>query len=93
MPAEYDVAVSTACGYLDFLVVETEAGGAACIEHLRKHNLGRTSFIVLSQINGKVAGALARPARPRARGGARARGRQPGLLFAIGIFRGAPPSS
>jgi hypothetical protein len=37
----YDVAVSTASGALDFLVVETAKGGAACVEYLRKNNLGR----------------------------------------------------
>ena len=43
----YDVAISTACVVLDYIVVETEAGGKACIDYLRKHNLGRLSFIVL----------------------------------------------
>jgi structural maintenance of chromosome 4 len=59
--SEYDVAVSTACGYLDYMVVENEAGGAACIEYLRKHDLGRVSFIVMSQIASKMAPAMARP--------------------------------
>ena len=38
---KYDVAVSTASGALDFIVVETAKGGGACVEYLRKHNLGR----------------------------------------------------
>ena len=49
---EYDVAISTACGHLDFIVVENQAGGKACIEYLKKHNLGRTSFIMLDKVRG-----------------------------------------
>jgi structural maintenance of chromosome 4 len=59
--------MSTACGYLDFLVVETEAGGAQCIEHLRKHNLGRVSLIVLERM-GQSARAMEQPFKVR-RGG------------------------
>ncbi|CAM9602487.1 unnamed protein product, partial [Discosporangium mesarthrocarpum] len=35
IPAEHDVAVSTACNMLDHVVVETVAGGQRCVEHLR----------------------------------------------------------
>ena len=35
------MAVSTASGALDYIVVETAKGGGACVEYLRKHNLGR----------------------------------------------------
>ena len=44
------MAISTACPFLDFVVVETANGGQACIEFLKKHNLGRISFIVLSKM-------------------------------------------
>ena len=37
---QYDVAVSTACGMLDHIVVQTTAGTQKSLEHLRKHNLG-----------------------------------------------------
>lgn len=47
---EYDVAISTACGHLDFIVVENQAGGKACLEYLKKHNLGRTTFIILDKM-------------------------------------------
>ena len=43
------MAISTACGMLDYVVVETASGGQACIEFLKKHNLGRVSFIILEQ--------------------------------------------
>jgi structural maintenance of chromosome 4 len=47
---KYDVAISTACPALDNIVVETVEAGQACIEYLRKNNLGRAVFTVLSQL-------------------------------------------
>ena len=47
---EYDVAISTACGHLDYVVVETAAGGQSCINFLRDNNAGRASFIALDQM-------------------------------------------
>lgn len=47
---EYDVAVSTACGMLDYIVVDNADGAQACINYLREMNLGRASFIALDQI-------------------------------------------
>mmetsp|Transcript_1063 Transcript_1063/g.1326 ORF Transcript_1063/g.1326 Transcript_1063/m.1326 type:complete len:1353 (+) Transcript_1063:32-4090(+) len=52
--AKYDVAISTACGYLDYMVVETQEGGSKAIDFLRKNNIGRVSFIVLDQIRAKA---------------------------------------
>lgn len=48
--AKYDVAISTACGQLDFIVVDTTEVGQRCIEHLRENGLGRASFIVLDKM-------------------------------------------
>jgi structural maintenance of chromosome 4 len=45
---EYDTAVTTACRVLDHIVVETPEGAQQCVEFLRKMNIGRASFIVLS---------------------------------------------
>lgn len=50
IPEKYDVAVSTACGSLNHMVVDTVDQGQACIEHLRKQNVGRASFMVLEKI-------------------------------------------
>ncbi|KAJ1435269.1 RecF/RecN/SMC [Ochromonadaceae sp. CCMP2298] len=50
IPAEFDVAVSTACGLLDYIVVDSAEGGQACINYLREMNLGRASFVVLDQM-------------------------------------------
>eukprot|EP00578_Thalassiosira_sp_NH16_P013877 CAMPEP_0181124522 /NCGR_PEP_ID=MMETSP1071-20121207/26531_1 /TAXON_ID=35127 /ORGANISM="Thalassiosira sp., Strain NH16" /LENGTH=1385 /DNA_ID=CAMNT_0023209843 /DNA_START=14 /DNA_END=4171 /DNA_ORIENTATION=- len=46
----YDVAVSTACGMLDHIVVQTTAGTQKCLEFLRRHNLGRASFVPLDKM-------------------------------------------
>lgn len=47
---KYDIAVTTACGALNNLVVDTVEQGQACIEHLRKGNVGRASFMVLEKL-------------------------------------------
>lgn len=50
IPEKYDVAVSTACGMLDHIVVHTTSGAQKCLEFLRKHNLGRANFIPLDKM-------------------------------------------
>jgi structural maintenance of chromosome 4 len=50
IPDEYDVAISTASGHLDHIVVQTTAGAQRCLEFLRKHNLGRANFIPLDKM-------------------------------------------
>lgn len=50
IPDKYDVAVSTACSALNNLVVDTVEQGQACIEYLRKQNVGRASFFVLEKL-------------------------------------------
>ncbi|XP_074324922.1 structural maintenance of chromosomes protein 4 [Apium graveolens] len=47
--AKYDVAVSTACPGLDYVVVETTAAAQACVELLRKKNLGVATFMILEK--------------------------------------------
>eukprot|EP00798_Chlamydomonas_sp_ICE-L_P016663 gene16663-22917_t len=47
--AKYDVAVSTAVGALDFIVVETASDAQRCVEYLRKHNLGVATFLILEK--------------------------------------------
>jgi len=44
---KYDVAVSTACSALDYIVVETTADAQACVAHLRSNNLGVATFLIL----------------------------------------------
>ncbi|XP_049955412.1 structural maintenance of chromosomes protein 4-like [Schistocerca serialis cubense] len=43
----YDVAVSTACGYLNHMVVDTVKTAQESIELLRQSNIGQASFIAL----------------------------------------------
>ncbi|KAK0504192.1 hypothetical protein EDD18DRAFT_1457261 [Armillaria luteobubalina] len=47
---KYDVAVTTACGNLNFMVVDKVEQGQACIKHLRSQNAGRTSILVLEKL-------------------------------------------
>ncbi|CAA3013817.1 structural maintenance of chromosomes 4 [Olea europaea subsp. europaea] len=47
--AKYDVAVSTACSGLDYIVVETTAAAQACVEMLRNKNLGVATFMILEK--------------------------------------------
>ncbi|KAK4886823.1 hypothetical protein RN001_003094 [Aquatica leii] len=46
---KYDVAVSTACGPLDNIVVDTVATAQWCIEFLKQHDIGRATFIALEK--------------------------------------------
>ena len=52
---KYDVAITTACPALNHFVVETTSGGQACVEYMRKHNLGVSTFIILNKITGAAA--------------------------------------
>ncbi|EEB05847.2 condensin complex subunit Cut3 [Schizosaccharomyces japonicus yFS275] len=46
----YDVAITTACPALNHIVVENVETGQRCIDYLRRHNLGRASFILLDKL-------------------------------------------
>uniref|UniRef100_A0A182W7U1 Structural maintenance of chromosomes protein n=1 Tax=Anopheles minimus TaxID=112268 RepID=A0A182W7U1_9DIPT len=46
----YDVAISTCCGTLDHIVVETTDTAKTCIEFLKHHDIGRASFIALEKM-------------------------------------------
>ncbi|KAI3992107.1 hypothetical protein MKX01_014998 [Papaver californicum] len=47
--AKYDVAISTACPGLDYIVVETYETAQACIELLRNMNVGTATFMILEK--------------------------------------------
>ncbi|XP_076044466.1 structural maintenance of chromosomes 4-like protein gluon [Oratosquilla oratoria] len=47
---KYDVAISTACGPLDNIVVETVETGQKCITFLKKHSIGTATFIALDKM-------------------------------------------
>ena len=46
---KYDVAISTACGPLDNIVVESTRDAQRAVEFLRKNDLGRATFLILDQ--------------------------------------------
>merc|ERR1719265_1010468 len=50
---KYDVAVSTACGMLDAIVVNTTEDAQAVIEFVRQQDLGRATCICLQKIRDK----------------------------------------
>jgi structural maintenance of chromosome 4 len=52
---EYDVAITTACGQLNWIVTETAAGAQACLNYLKKHDIGRTTFLIMEKIAEGVA--------------------------------------
>eukprot|EP01094_Clydonella_sp_ATCC50884_P020685 TRINITY_DN4347_c0_g2_i1.p1 TRINITY_DN4347_c0_g2~~TRINITY_DN4347_c0_g2_i1.p1 ORF type:complete len:1334 (+),score=421.86 TRINITY_DN4347_c0_g2_i1:39-4004(+) len=47
----YDVAISTACGALDNIVVDTESDAKICVQFLKEKKLGRATFIMLDKIS------------------------------------------
>ncbi len=46
----FDIAISTACPGLDNLVTDNVKNGQACIEHLRKNDLGRATIMCIESI-------------------------------------------
>lgn len=58
---KYDVAITTACGALNNLVVDTVEQGQACIEYLRKGNVGRASIMVLEKLPARDLGPIKTP--------------------------------
>ncbi|PAA62513.1 hypothetical protein BOX15_Mlig034484g1, partial [Macrostomum lignano] len=46
----YDVAMSTACGPLDDIVVDTIATGEACVRFLKEQRIGTATFIALDKM-------------------------------------------
>lgn len=47
---KYDIAISTACGPLDNIVVDTMETAMKCVEFLRKNNVGVATFIGLDKV-------------------------------------------
>eukprot|EP00002_Diphylleia_rotans_P027572 TRINITY_DN5532_c0_g1_i1.p1 TRINITY_DN5532_c0_g1~~TRINITY_DN5532_c0_g1_i1.p1 ORF type:complete len:1225 (+),score=318.81 TRINITY_DN5532_c0_g1_i1:52-3726(+) len=53
---KYDVAISTACGALDNIVVDTTTSAQQCVNYLKTHNLGRATFIILEKMESSQSG-------------------------------------
>ena len=47
---KFDVAISTACGALDHIVVDTIDTAQKCVEYLKKNNVGSATFIGLDKM-------------------------------------------
>ncbi|KAF8518607.1 RecF/RecN/SMC [Gautieria morchelliformis] len=58
---KFDIAISTACPALNSLVVDQVDQGQACIEYLRKQNIGRASFMVLEKLSTNGMDAISTP--------------------------------
>nr|CDS31144.1 structural maintenance of chromosomes protein [Hymenolepis microstoma] len=50
IPQKFDIAISTSCGALDHIVVETMELAQKAVEYLKKYNLGQASFIALDKM-------------------------------------------
>ena len=48
---KYDVAISTCCGRLDNIVVDTVDTAEQCIEALKRDDVGRATFVALEKIS------------------------------------------
>ncbi|KAK8771706.1 hypothetical protein V5799_025049 [Amblyomma americanum] len=48
---KYDVAISTACGQLDYIVTDTVLTAQRCVEYLKKHDIGSANFIALEKMD------------------------------------------
>ncbi|PKA51107.1 Structural maintenance of chromosomes protein 4 [Apostasia shenzhenica] len=46
---KYDIAISTACSALDYILVDTTDAAQACVELLRKNKLGIATFMILEK--------------------------------------------
>jgi hypothetical protein len=53
----YDVAISTACAALNYIVVESTSDAQRCVELLRRRQLGVATFLILEKQKG-LAGQM-----------------------------------
>ncbi|EIN14323.1 hypothetical protein PUNSTDRAFT_129962 [Punctularia strigosozonata HHB-11173 SS5] len=61
IPDKYDVAITTACPSLNNLVVNTVEEAQSCIEHLRRQNAGRASFMILEKLHNRGMDKISTP--------------------------------
>ena len=47
---QYDIAISTACGALDNIIVDTMETAVQCVDFLRKRDVGVATFIGLDKM-------------------------------------------
>ena len=51
---KYDVAISTACGALDNVVVDNMETAVKCVQFLKENNIGTATFIGLEKVHVNV---------------------------------------
>ena len=52
--AKYDVAITTACGQLDFMVAQTTPAAQAAVAFLKKQKLGIATFMIKEQVKARA---------------------------------------
>lgn len=62
--SKYDIAVSTSCPALDYIVVDTTSTAQRCVELLRKRSLGVATFLILEKQQHLTAAATAKVSPP-----------------------------
>ena len=50
IPEQYDIAISSSCPQLDYILVDTIKDAENCINHLRENNIGSASFIAIDKM-------------------------------------------
>eukprot|EP00762_Andalucia_godoyi_P007886 ANDGO_01241.mRNA.1 Structural maintenance of chromosomes protein 4 len=61
IPAEFDVAVSTAgSGWFDSIVCESTEDAQRSVEYMKKHQLGRATFVMLDKVQPEYARSIQR---------------------------------
>ncbi|KAG8468535.1 hypothetical protein KFE25_013618 [Diacronema lutheri] len=64
--SKYDVAISTACGALEHIVVDDTDAAQRCVELLRERKLGVATFILLDKVTQRLGGSVGEPFAPPA---------------------------
>ncbi|KAL0027544.1 hypothetical protein WJX77_009918 [Trebouxia sp. C0004] len=62
--AKYDIAVSTSCGALDYMVVDNTGTAQCCVEMLRRRGLGVATFLILDKQQHLAKALQERPSPP-----------------------------
>jgi structural maintenance of chromosome 4 len=55
LATRYDIAISTACPALNYIVVDSTSDAQRCVELLRKRQLGVATFLILEKQRGLTA--------------------------------------
>ena len=58
---KYDIAITTSCAYLDFIVVDTVDIGEKCINFLREKAIGRANFLCLDRVSSQIRALREQP--------------------------------